>query len=161
MIRLRANKASRDGKDSWNDSGFCDCRARNLGRSGRIPLAGIPGQKCLRPLRRRFVQSLQRATACTATARQFFDPSLRSAWISLKNKPYDFFVQSTTWKLSAILISSLRKQFDKTYVAVAFDNKGRAVTLNFIVVNGPDGRVIADVESPHDSLRLFLSHYRN
>jgi len=53
------------------------------------------------------------------------------------------------------------KQFDKTYVAVAFDNNGRAVTLNFIVVNGPDGWVIADVESPHDSLRLFLSHYRN
>src|SRR6266480_4577510 len=70
----------------------------------------------------------------TATARQFFDPSLRAAWISLKNKPY---------------------------VAVAFDNNGRAVTLNFIVVNGPDGWVIADVESPHDSLRLFLSHYRN
>ena len=86
---------------------------------------------------------------------------MRTAWISLKNKPYDFFVQSTTWKLSAILISSLRKQFDKTYVAVAFDNKGRAVTLNFIVVNGPDGRVIADVESPHDSLRMFLSQHRN
>ena len=97
----------------------------------------------------------------TATARQFFDPSLRAAWISLKNKPYDFFVQSTTWKLGAISISILRKQFDKTYVAVAFDNNGRAVTLNFIVVNGPDGWVIADVESPHDSLRLFLSHYRN
>ena len=97
----------------------------------------------------------------TATARQFFDPSLRAAWISLKNKPYDFFVQSTTWKLGAIAISILRKQFDKTYVAVAFDNNGRAVTLNFIVVNGADGWVIADVESPHDSLRMFLSHYRN
>ena len=87
----------------------------------------------------------------TATARQFFDPSLRAAWISLKNKPYDFLVQSTTWKLGAISISILRKQFDKTYVAVAFDNNGRAVTLNFIVVNGPEGWVIADVESPHDS----------
>src|SRR5882762_660451 len=85
----------------------------------------------------------------TATARQFFDPNLRAAWISLKNKPYDFFVQSTTWKLGAIAISILRKQFDKTYVAVAFDNNGRAVTLNFIVVNGPDGWVIADIESPH------------
>ena len=68
---------------------------------------------------------------------------------------------STTWKLGAISISILRKQFDKTYVAVAFDNNGRAVTLNFIVVNGPDGWLIADVESPHDSLRMFLSHYRN
>src|SRR6266478_4839191 len=26
----------------------------------------------------------------TATARQFFDPSLRAAWISLKNKPLRF-----------------------------------------------------------------------
>jgi hypothetical protein len=49
-----------------------------------------------------------------ATARQFFDPSLRAAWISLKNKPYDFLVQSTTWKLGAVSISILRKQFDKT-----------------------------------------------
>jgi len=97
----------------------------------------------------------------TATARQFFDPSLQGGWVSLKKKPYDFFVQSTTWKLGAISISILRKQFDKTYVVVAFDNKGRAVTLNFIVVNGPDGWVIVDIESPHDSLRMFLSQHRN
>ena len=96
-----------------------------------------------------------------ATARQFFDQSLRGAWSSLRDQPYDFLVQSPTWKLGAVSIAILRKQFDKTYVAVAFDNNGRAVTLNFIVVNGPDGWVISDVESPHDSLRMFLSHYRN
>ena len=97
----------------------------------------------------------------SATARQFFDPGLQATWASLKKEPYDFFVQSATWKLGAISIAILRKQFDKTYVAVAFENNGRAVTLNFIVVNGPDGWLIADVESPHDSLRMFLSHYRN
>ncbi len=48
-----------------------------------------------------------------ATARQFFDQSLRGAWSSLK------------------------------------------------VVNGPDGWVISDVESPHDSLRMFLAQYKN
>jgi hypothetical protein len=96
-----------------------------------------------------------------ATARQFFDQSLRGAWSSLKDQPYDFLVQSPTWKLGAVSISILRKQFDKTYVAVAFDNNGRAVTLNFIVVNGPDGWVISDVESPHDSLRMFLAQYKN
>jgi hypothetical protein len=95
-----------------------------------------------------------------ATARQFFDQSLRGAWSSLKDQPYDFLVQSPTWKLGAVSIAILRKQFDKTYVAVAFDNNGRAVTLNFIVVNGPDGWVISDVESPHDSLRMFLAQYR-
>jgi hypothetical protein len=78
-----------------------------------------------------------------------------------RNQPYDFFVQSPTWKLGAVSISILRKQFDKTYVAVAFDNQGRAVTLNFIVVKGPDGWVILDVESPQDSLRMFLAQYRN
>ena len=46
-------------------------------------------------------------------------------------------------------------------VLLAFDNNGRAVTLNFIVVNGPDGWVISDVESPHDSLRMFLAQYGN
>jgi hypothetical protein len=95
------------------------------------------------------------------TARQFFDPSLRTPWRAVKSEPYDFLVQSPTWKLSAISISILRKQFDKTYVAVAFDNNGRAVTLNFILVNGPEGWLITDVESPHDSLRMFLDQFKN
>lgn len=96
-----------------------------------------------------------------ATAEQFFDSSLRKAWSSLRNEPYDFLVQSTTWKLGAVSISITRRQFDKTYVAAAFDNNGRAVTLNFIVVRGPEGWLISDVESPYDSLRLFLTQYRN
>ncbi len=81
--------------------------------------------------------------------------------MSLKNEPYDFLVQSPSWKIGAVSISILRRQFDKTYVAAAFKNNGRAVTLNFIVVNGPDGWEIWDVESPHDSLRMFLAQYRN
>ena len=97
----------------------------------------------------------------TATARQFFDQSLRAAWSTSKDQPYDFMVQSPTWKLGAVAISILRRQFDKTYVAVAFDNNGRAVTLNFIVMNGPGGWVISDVESPHDSLRMFLAQHRS
>jgi len=96
-----------------------------------------------------------------ATVRQFFDPSLREAWRSSSKPPYDFLVQSPTWKLGAISISILRKQFDKTYVTVAFDNQGRAVTMNFILVNGPEGWVIFDIESPHDSLRAFLAQYRD
>jgi hypothetical protein len=97
----------------------------------------------------------------SATARQFFDPDLRAAWISLKHQPYDFLLQSATWQVGAVTISILRKQFDKTYVTAAFTNHGRAVTLNFILVNGPDGWVISDVESPHDSLRMFLAQHRN
>src|SRR5450631_1039806 len=96
-----------------------------------------------------------------ATARQFFDQSLRGMWSASRLQPYDFFVQSATWKIGAVSISILRKQFDKTYVAVAFDNNGREITLNFILVNGPDGWVITDVESPHDSLRAFLAQFRN
>ena len=95
------------------------------------------------------------------TVRQFFDPSLREAWLSSRKAPYDFLVQNSRWKLGAISISILRKQFDKTYVAVAFNNQGRAVTMNFIVVNSGDGWVIYDVESPHDSLRAFLAQYRD
>ena len=95
------------------------------------------------------------------TTRQFFDPSLRAPWRSVKSEPYDFLVQSPTWKLGAISIAILRRQFDKTYVAVAFDNNGRAVTLNFILVNSPEGWLISDVESPHDSLRMFLDQFKN
>jgi hypothetical protein len=97
----------------------------------------------------------------SATARQFFDRGLQAAWISAGKPPYDFLVQSPTWKIGAVAISILRRQFDKTYVAVAFTNHGRAVTLNFLAVNGPGGWVISDVESPQDSLRAFLAQYRN
>jgi len=96
-----------------------------------------------------------------ATARQFFDQSLRGVWSASRNQPYDFFVQSATWKIGAVSISILRQQFDKTYVAAAFDNKGRAITLNFILVKGTEGWLIADVESPHDSLRAVLAQSRN
>jgi hypothetical protein len=96
-----------------------------------------------------------------ATARQFFDPSLRGPWRAVKSEPYDFLVQSPTWQLGAVAISILRRQFDKTYVTVAFDNNGHAVTLNFILVNGPEGWLISDVESPHDSLRMFLDQFKN
>ena len=102
----------------------------------------------------------QRAAArCRHRASNSSIRACAGAWVSQKGQPYDFLVQSPTWKLGAISISILRKQFDKTYVAVAFDNNGRAVTLNFILVNGPDGWVITDVESPHDSLRMFLAQY--
>jgi hypothetical protein len=96
-----------------------------------------------------------------ATTERFFDPSLRKAWRELRNEPYDFLVQSQSWKLGAVSIRIIRKQFDKTYVAASFDNEGRPVSLNFILVNGPDGWVITDVESPHDSLRMFLEQFRN
>ena len=65
------------------------------------------------------------------------------------------------WQIGAVAISILRRQYDKTYVAAAFTNSGRPVTLNFILVNSPDGWMIYDVESPHDSLRMFLAQYRN
>ena len=96
-----------------------------------------------------------------ATAQKFFDSSLKAAWTAPRHEPYDFLVQSTTWKLGAISISIVRKQFDKTYVAASFDNQGRPVTLNFILVNDGDGWVITDIESPHDSLRMFLEQFRN
>lgn len=96
-----------------------------------------------------------------ATARQFFDPSLRKAWSSPRGEPYDFLVQSPTWRLGPVAISILRKQFDKTYVAAVFDNNGRRVSLNFILVSGLEGWLITDVESPHDSLRMFLEQFRN
>lgn len=96
-----------------------------------------------------------------ATARQFFDPSLRTAWSAPRTEPYDFLVQSPSWKLGPVAIAILRRQYDKTYVAANFDNHGRPVTLNFVLVNGPEGWLITDVESPHDSLRMFLEQFRN
>ena len=94
------------------------------------------------------------------TARRFFEPGLRDAWTAPRDQPYDFLVQGERWKLGPVSIAILRKQFDKTYVTVSFDNSGRAVTLNFIVVNEPGGWVISDIESPHDSLRLFLAQFK-
>ena len=96
-----------------------------------------------------------------ATTRQFFDPSLRKAWSAPRSEPYDFLVQSPSWKLGPVTIAITRKQYDKTYVAANFDNRGRRVALNFILINGPEGWLITDVESPHDSLRMFLEQFRN
>jgi hypothetical protein len=93
------------------------------------------------------------------TAWQFFDESLQNGWASSR-PPYDFLVQSTSWNLGAVSVAVTRRQFDKTDVAVAFRNNGRAISLNFVVVNGPDGWVIIDVESPYDSLRSFMAQYR-
>jgi hypothetical protein len=95
------------------------------------------------------------------TAQRFFDSTLQAGWASSKGLPYDFFVQGTSWKFGAVSTAIFFRQYDKTYVVVAFSNGDRAVTLNFIVVNGPDGWVITDVESPHDSLRMFLAQHRN
>jgi hypothetical protein len=95
-----------------------------------------------------------------ASARQFFDPSLRKAWSAPRVEPYDFLVQSPNWKLGPVAIAVVRRQYDKTYVAANFDNRGRKVTLNFVLVNGPEGWLITDVESPHDSLRMFLEQFR-
>jgi len=96
-----------------------------------------------------------------ASARQFFDPSLRRAWSAPRVEPYDFLVQSPNWKLGPVAIAVVRRQYDKTYVAANFDNRGRKVTLNFVLVNGPEGWLITDVETPHDSLRMFLEQFRN
>ena len=96
-----------------------------------------------------------------ATTRQFFDPSLRKAWSAPRSEPYDFLVQSPSWKLGPVTIAILRREYDKTYVTASFDNRGRPVTLNFILVNDPEGWLINDVESPHDSLRMFLEQFRN
>ena len=93
-------------------------------------------------------------------AEQFFDRSLRSAWIAPREAPYDFLVQSPSWKIGPVSTKILRTEFDKTYVTVSFDNNGKAVTLNFIAVKGADGWVISDIESPHDSLRLFLAQFK-
>src|SRR5215470_10108171 len=54
------------------------------------------------------------------TAAKFFDRPLRSAWIAPRSEPYDFLVQSSTWKLGAISMKSIRRQYDKTHVTVAF-----------------------------------------
>jgi hypothetical protein len=93
-------------------------------------------------------------------AEQYFDRSLRSAWIAPREAPYDFLVQGPSWKIGAVATKILRTEFDKTTVTASFDNNGKSVTLNFIAVKGPDGWVISDIESPHDSLRLFLAQFK-
>lgn len=96
-----------------------------------------------------------------ATARNFFDDGLQQAWTSIRPPPYDFFVQSPLWKLGPVSIAVTLRQFDRTYVAASFINAGKSVSLNFIVVRRPEGWLIYDVESSHDSLRMFLSQLKN
>ena len=100
--------------------------------SAGIPLAGIAGPQCLCLLRPRRIRAVAaELPRDTVTAEQFFDSTLRAAWMAVKSEPYDFLVQSPNWNIGAVTISILRKQFDKTYVAVAFTNNGRAVDAEF------------------------------
>ncbi len=94
------------------------------------------------------------------TARQFFQPSLARAWLDPAPRPFDFLVQATAWKLGAVAITGTIKQFDKTYVRVAFINQGKPVALNIVIVSGDDGWVISDVESTHNSLTGFLARLK-
>src|SRR3974390_2466115 len=57
-------------------------------------------------------------------ARRFFQPSLARAWLDETPRPFDFLVQATAWKLGAVTITGTIKQFDRTYVRVAFLNQG-------------------------------------
>jgi len=90
------------------------------------------------------------------TARRFFQPNLARAWMDETPRPFDFMVQATAWKIGAVAIIGTIKQFDRTYVRVAFVNQGKPVALNIVIVNDDDGWVIADVESAQDSLSSFL-----
>ncbi len=94
------------------------------------------------------------------TARRFFQPGLARAGQDDTPRPFDFLVQATSWKLGAVAITGTIKQFDRTYVRVAFMNQGKPVALNIVIVNGDDGWVIADVESTHDSLSGFLARLK-
>src|SRR5206468_11846296 len=95
-----------------------------------------------------------------ATARRFFHPMLARAWMDDAPRPFDFLVQATSWKIGAVAITGTIKQFDRTYVRVAFVNHDKPVALNIVIVNGDDGWVISDVESTHDSLTGFLTRLK-
>src|SRR5436190_20004869 len=41
------------------------------------------------------------------TAARYFDPALRNAWSAPRRAPYDFLVQSATWKLGAVSIATI------------------------------------------------------
>ena len=86
---------------------------------------------------------------------------MQAVWTAIRPPPYDFFVQSPSWKLGPVNIAVTLRQFDRTYVEASFTNDGKPVSLNFIVVKRSDGWLIYDVESTHDSLRMFLSQLKN
>jgi hypothetical protein len=92
-----------------------------------------------------------------ATAARFLDAPLRQRWIAATDAPYDFLVQSKTWKLRDISIAITRKAYDRTIVTVRFINDEKPVMLNFITVRDNDGWLISEIETPHDSLQLFLT----
>jgi hypothetical protein len=95
-----------------------------------------------------------------AIARRFFQAPLARAWMDDTQRPFDFLVQSTSWKIGTVAITGTIKQYDRTYVRVAFVNKDKPVALNIVIVRDDDGWVIADVESTQDSLTGFLARLK-
>jgi hypothetical protein len=95
------------------------------------------------------------------TARRFFQPALARAWMDDGPRPFDFVVQATSWKIGAVAITGTIKQFDRTYVRIAFVNQDKPVALNIVIVRDDDGWLIGDIESTQDSLTSFLGRLRN
>ena len=94
------------------------------------------------------------------TARRFFQPALARAWMDDGPRPFDFVVQATSWKIGAVAITGTIKQFDRTYVRVAFVNQDKPVALNIVIVRDDDGWLISDIESTQDSLTGFLGRLK-
>ena len=156
-----------DGKDFRRSSGFAG-RSRYFRGRGRISFAGIAGPQCLRLLRQGLVGFL--ATDCRAMPPPPRNSSIRACarrGVRSETSPTISWCRARAGRLGAVSISIIRRQFDKTYVAVAFDNHGRAVTLNFILVNGPrrladfrrrePARFAADVPRPVSGTELIRS----
>jgi hypothetical protein len=94
------------------------------------------------------------------TARHFFQPALARAWMDDGPRPFDFVVQATSWKIGAVAITGTIKQFDRTYVRIAFVNQDKPVALNIVIVRDDDGWLIGDIESTQDSLTGFLARLK-
>ena len=100
------------------------------------------------------------------TTTEYFAPKEHYIWALAVNPSGVLFAatgdQGKIYRVTAAGQGSVFYETGQSNVTgLAFDNQGRRVTLNFILVDGPDGWVITDVESPHDSLRMFLAQYRN
>jgi hypothetical protein len=94
------------------------------------------------------------------TAARFFEPGLARLWTRAKNIDADFFIQGQDFELGPVTTGAARVQGKRAFVPVSFTNFKKPVSLEFEMIEGPEGWRVYNVKAGKATLRDSLAKAR-
>jgi hypothetical protein len=94
------------------------------------------------------------------TAAQFFEPGLARLWTRAKNIDADFFIQGQDFELGPVTTGAPRVQGKRAFVPVSFTNFKKPVSLEFEMIESPDGWRVYNVKAGRATLRDSMAKAR-